>query len=67
MEEAKKAAPKQGAQPDYNKINEYVKDFLKFNKYMSTLECFEAEERTKVVTGKMKQLNQIPPVSPFKF
>jgi len=49
-----KAQPKTGSQPDYNKINEYVKDFLRFNKYISTLECFEAEERTKVVTGKIK-------------
>jgi len=26
-------------------INEYVKEFLKFNGYQSTLECLEAEER----------------------
>lgn len=26
-------------------INEYIKEFLKFNGYQSTLECLEAEER----------------------
>lgn len=39
---------------DYEKINIYVKEFLKFNRYQSTLECFEAEERTKIVTSKIK-------------
>ena len=36
------------------KINQYIKDFLKFNKYQSTLECLEAEERTKLITAKKK-------------
>jgi hypothetical protein len=39
---------------DYEKINFYIKEFLKFNKYQSTLECLEAEERTKIVTSKKK-------------
>ena len=46
--------------PDYEKINFYIKEFLKFNKYQSTLECFEAEERTKMVTSKKKQINIHP-------
>jgi len=37
-----------------------VKEFLRFNKYQSTLECFEAEERTKLVTSKTKQMNVHP-------
>jgi hypothetical protein len=32
-------------------INDYIKEFLKFNGYQSTLECLEAEER-------MSALNQ---------
>lgn len=47
---------------DYERINQYVKEFLRFNKYMSTLECFEAEERTKLVTSKNKQMNIHPDV-----
>jgi len=45
---------------DYEKINLYIKEFLKFNKYQSTLECLEAEERTKMVTSKKKQMNIHP-------
>ena len=37
-----------------------MKEFLRFNKYQSTLECFEAEERTKLVTSKTKQMNVHP-------
>lgn len=33
---------------------------MRFNKYQSTLECFEAEERTKLVTSKTKQMNVHP-------
>ena len=40
---------------DYNKINDHIKEFLRFNGYSSTLECLEAEERTKKVTSKTKQ------------
>ena len=36
------------------KINQYIKDFLKFNKYQSTLECLEAGERTKLITAKKR-------------
>ena len=41
-------------------MNQYIKEFLRFNKYQSTLECFEAEERTKLVTSKTKQMNVHP-------
>ncbi len=51
-----------GAAPDYKQINGYIKDFLKFNNYNSTLECLEAEERTKVVTSKNKPINKVPEV-----
>jgi hypothetical protein len=47
---------------DYERINVYIKEFLKFNKYQSTLECLEAEERTKLVTSKKKQMNIHPEV-----
>jgi hypothetical protein len=33
---------------------------LRFNRYQSTLECFEAEERTKLVTSKTRQMNIHP-------
>ena len=39
---------------NYDKINSYIKEFLKYNGYTSTLECLEAEERTKKVTSKNK-------------
>ena len=32
------------------KINESIKEFLKFNGYTSTLECLEAEERTNALS-----------------
>lgn len=48
--------------PDFEKINQYIKEFLKFNKYQSTLECLEAEERTKIVTSKTKIMNVHPDV-----
>jgi len=58
---------KQGSDPpgkvDYERINVYIKEFLKFNKYQSTLECLEAEERTKLVTSKKKQMNVHPEVT----
>ena len=54
---------------DYERINQYIKEFLRFNKYQSTLECFEAEERTKLVTSKNKLMNVHPEVffSEFKY
>ena len=54
------AAPKE---QDFLKLNQYVKDFLRFNNYQSTLECLEAEERTKMVTSKGKPINKVPQVS----
>jgi len=47
---------------DYERINQYIKEFLRFNRYQSTLECFEAEERTKLVTSKTKLMNLQPEV-----
>jgi len=45
-----------------NDINQYVLEFLRFHNYTNTLECFEAEIRTKQVssklTGKVPGLNQ---------
>jgi hypothetical protein len=32
----------------YDRINQHIKDFLKFNGYQSTLEALELEENTKV-------------------
>ena len=37
---------------NYDKINDYIKEFLRFNGYQSTLECLEAEERMIKVTSK---------------
>lgn len=47
---------------DFTKINGYIKEFLKFNRYNSTLDCFEAEERTKFVTKKAitTEINKVP-------
>jgi hypothetical protein len=54
---------------EYGEINDYIKEFLRFNGYKSTLECLEAEERTKMVTQKLskKTINTIPKVkNPYK-
>lgn len=45
---------------EYQKINEYIKEYLKYNKYNSTLECLEAEERMFKVTSKTKSAIKIP-------
>lgn len=45
---------------NYDQINTYIKEFLKFNGYSSTLECMEAEERTKKVTNKSKTVVKRP-------
>jgi len=44
--------------------NETIKEFLKYNNYKSTLECFEAEEKTKILANKVskKSINIIPKV-----
>ena len=62
MEEAK-------VEKDFTKINEYIKEYLNFNNYGSTLECFEAEEKTKKVTARdlKEAINKVPTVSHFKF
>jgi len=36
----------------FERINHLIKDFLKFNTYNSTLECLDAEEKTKLITVK---------------
>lgn len=43
---------RQAEKVSYEVINTYIKEFLKFNGYSSTLECMEAEERTKKVINK---------------
>jgi len=49
------------ASKDFTKINQYIKEFLDFNQYNSTLECFEAEEKTKkVVKGVGALINKTP-------
>lgn len=52
------------SEKDFNKINDYVKEFLEFNGYNSTLECFDAEEKTKKVTQKTgTPLNKVPGIT----
>ncbi len=36
-----------------NDINQYVLEYLRFHNYTNTLECFEAEIRTKQVSSKL--------------
>ena len=50
---------------DFGDLNDLVKEFLRFNGYKSTFECFEAEEKTKMVANKLskKNLNVIPKVT----
>jgi len=36
-----------------NDINQYILEFLRFHNYTNTLECFEAEIRTKQVSSKL--------------
>jgi hypothetical protein len=51
----------EGGQKDFVKINQYIKEFLDFNGYNSTLECFEAEEKTKKVTKQTgANINKVP-------
>jgi len=38
-------------------INEYIKEYLKYNGFTNTLECFEAEIRTKQVSNKLTGKN----------
>ncbi len=49
---------------DFGELNDLVREFLKFNGYKSTLECFDAEEKTKITTSKLpkKSINIIPKV-----
>lgn len=41
-----------------SEINNYVKEYLKFNGFANTLECFEAEHKTKQVTNKLTNKNR---------
>lgn len=34
-------------QPDQNEINEYIKEYLRYSSFANTLECFEAEIKSK--------------------
>ena len=40
-------------QADNLEIFDYIKEFLKFNSFSNTLECFEAEFKTKQVSSKV--------------
>lgn len=48
-------------QSENQEIYEYIKEFLKFNSFTNTLECFEAEIKTKQVSSKVinKQTNPL--------
>jgi hypothetical protein len=39
-------------------INEYIKEYLAYNDYANSLECFEAEIRTKQVSAKLMNKQQ---------
>ena len=45
---------------DFERINDYVKEFLDFNGFASTLECFEAEEKTRRVTTRREETVKVP-------
>ena len=40
-------------QAENQEIFEYIKEFLKFNSFSNTLECFDAEIKTKQVSNKV--------------
>lgn len=42
---------------DNQKLEELIKEFLKYNNFSNTFECFEAEIKTKNVTGKLIKKN----------
>ena len=43
--------------PENAEIVDYIKEYLRFNKLTNTLECFDAEFKTKQVSNKMKVQN----------
>ena len=49
---------------DSNDINQYVLEYLRFHNYTNTLECFEAEIRTKQVSSKLT--GKVPGMSQSK-
>jgi hypothetical protein len=46
-------------------INEYIKEFLQFNGYQSTLECLEAEERMSALNQSKFQKKKVSHISSF--
>lgn len=46
-------------------INEYIKEFLQFNGYQSTLECLEAEERMSALNQSKFQKKKVSHISLF--
>jgi len=42
---------------DIVKLNEIVKEFLKYNGYKSTLESLESEEKSKLTSNKISKKN----------
>ncbi|CAD8144528.1 unnamed protein product [Paramecium pentaurelia] len=49
----------QSSFPDINEINEYIKEYLRYSNYSNTLECFEAEIKSKQVSNKMLNKQQV--------
>jgi len=53
------APQKEKSLKEVQEINDYFKEYLKYNNMTNTLECFEAEIKSKEVTNKMKD-KQVP-------
>ncbi|KAM3135807.1 hypothetical protein pb186bvf_012060 [Paramecium bursaria] len=46
--------------PEQSEINEYIKEYLRHSNFVNTLECFEAEIKSKQVSTKMlNKFNQV--------
>ena len=41
-------------QVDNTQLNDYIKEYLRYNNFINTLECFEAEVRTKQVSKQLQ-------------
>lgn len=50
--------PSQLGHPEDQEIYEYIKEYLKYNNLSNTLECFEAENKTKLVSSKVTNKKQ---------
>ena len=45
---------------EYAELNDIIKEFLKYNGYKSTLDCFDEEEKAKLATNKLSKKNLGP-------